>query len=177
LKSKSRPLGRNQMKSFKFIFFLLSFFLVTGFVKADYLREDDLKSFVVSCYLENKVPVFCSNTQIDDPHLKIYLPLFKSVMIEDKIHAFRIMAAIENLSKRNLIGAKIKLKIKNTDNTIVEFIINEKIKYKMSSKANYSHLIRSDIPKIQQSYQVLHSAYYNADISNFEMVISELHFE
>ena len=165
------------MISLNYIPVILSLFIAAGFVKAEYLREDDLKSFVVSCYLENEDPVFCSNTQIDDPHLKIYLPLFKSVMIEEKIHAFRIMAAIENLSKRNLIGAKIKLKIKNTDNTIVEFIINEKIKYKMSSKANYSHLIRSDIPKIQQSYQVLHSAYYNADISNFEMVISELHFD
>jgi hypothetical protein len=61
------------MKSFNYIFFLLSSFLVIGFAKADYLREDDLKSFVVSCYLENEIPVFCSNQQIDDPHLKIYL--------------------------------------------------------------------------------------------------------
>ena len=68
------------MKSFKFIFFLLSFFIVTGFARADYLREDDLKSFVVSCYLENEIPVFCSNQQIDDPHLKIYLPLFLSLI-------------------------------------------------------------------------------------------------
>jgi hypothetical protein len=165
------------MTSFKYIAVVLSLFLAFGFAKAEYLMEDDLKSLVVSCYLENEAPVFCSEQKIDDPHLKIYLPLFKSVMVQNKVHAFRIMATIENLSKRNLIGAKIKLKIKNTDNTIVEFIINEKIKYKMSSKANYSHLIRSDIPKIQQSYQVLHSAYYNADISNFEMVISELHFD
>jgi len=69
-----------------------------GFAKAEYLMEDDLKSLVVSCYLENEIPVFCSKQQIDDPHLKIYLPLFKSVMIDEKIHAFRIMATIENLS-------------------------------------------------------------------------------
>ena len=165
------------MKSFNFIFFLLSFFLVTGFVKADYLREDDLKSFVVSCYLENEVPVFCSNQQIDDPHLKVYLPLFKSVMIDDRIHAFRLMATIENLSKKNLIGAKVILKSKGMDSNVIEFIINEKIKYKMVSNTNYSHLIRSDVPKVRQAYNVLHSAYYNADISDFEMAITELYFD
>ena len=165
------------MKSFKFIFFLLSFFLVTGFVKADYLREDDLKSFVVSCYLENEIPVFCSNQQIDDPHLKIYLPLFKSVMIDDRIHAFRLMATIENLSKKNLVGAKVILKSKGIDSNIIEFIINEKVKYKMESSTNYSHLIRSDVPKVRQTYNMLHSAYYSADISDFEMAVTELYFD
>ena len=165
------------MKSFNFIFFLLSFFLVTGFAKADYLREDDLKSFVVSCYLENEIPVFCSNQQIDDPHLKIYLPLFKSVMIDDRIHAFRLMATIENLSKKNLVGAKVILKSKGIDSNIIEFIINEKVKYKMESSINYSHLIRSDVPKVRQTYNMLHSAYYSADISDFEMAVTELYFD
>ena len=165
------------MKSFKYIFFLLSCFLVIGFAKADYLREDDLKSFVVSCYLENEIPVFCSNQQIDDPHLKIYLPLFKSVMIDDRIHAFRLMATIENLSKKNLVGAKVILKSKGMDSNVIEFIINEKIKYKMVSTTDYSHLIRSDVPKVRQTYDILHSAYYNADISDFEMAITELYFD
>jgi hypothetical protein len=165
------------MKSFKYIFFLLSFFIVTGFAKAEYLREDDLKSFVVSCYLENEVPVFCSNQQIDDPHLKIYLPLFKSVMVDDRVHAFRLMASIENLSKRNLVGAKVLLKSKGMDSNIIEFIINEKVKYKMVSTTDFSHLIRSDVPKVRQTYNILHSAYYNADISDFEMAITELYFE
>jgi hypothetical protein len=165
------------MTSFKYIAVVLSLFLAFGFAKAEYLMEDDLKSLVVSCYLENEAPVFCSEQKIDDPHLKIYLPLFKSVMVQNKVHAFRIMATIENFSKQNLIGAKIKLKAKDTENTIIEFIINETIKYKMVSTTRYSHLIRSDIPKIRQSYQALHSAYYNADISNFEMVVTELHFD
>ena len=151
--------------------------MLTGFAKAQYLREDDLRSFVVSCYLENEVTVFCSKQQIDNPHLKLYLPLFKSVMINEKIHAFRIMATIENLSKRNLVGAKIKLKSAGMDSDIIEFIINEKINYKMVSTTNYSHLIRSDVPKVEESYNALSSAYYNADISNFEMAVSELYFE
>jgi len=165
------------MKSFKYIPFIFSLFLALNIAKADYLREDDLQKLVVSCYLENEAPVFCSKQKIDDPHIKIYLPLFKSIMVQNKVHAFRVMATIENLSKKNLIGAKIKLKVKNTDNSIVEFIISERIKYKMSSTTKHSHLIRSDIPKIRKSYQALHSAYYNADISNFEMVITELHFD
>ena len=98
-------------------------------------------------------------------------------MIDEKIHAFRVMATIENLSKRNLIGAKIKLKSAEMSSSIIEFIIDEKIKYKMVSTTNYSHLIRSDVPKVRQSYNALHSAYYNADISKFEMAVSELYFE
>ena len=80
----------------KSLLVLLSFFALPGFAKAEYLREDDLNSLVYSCYLEKEIPVFCSTHHIDDPHLKIYLPLFKSVMLEDKIHAFRIMAIILN---------------------------------------------------------------------------------
>jgi uncharacterized ferritin-like protein (DUF455 family) len=98
-------------------------------------------------------------------------------MIEDKIHAFRIMATIENLSKKNLIGAKIKLKSDSSENDILEFIISEKVKYKMISNSNYSHLVRSDVPKIRNTYNTLHSAYYNADISNFDMVVTEIYFE
>ena len=144
--------------------------------KADYLRVNDLKLLVYSCYIENKIPVFCSNQQIENPNIKVYLPLFKSVIIDEKIHAFRIMATIENLSKRNIIGAKVKLKFKGDTNSI-ELIINEKIKYKMVSTTDYSHLIRSDVPKVRQNYDILHSAYYNADISDFEMAITELYFD
>lgn len=159
------------------IFFVFTVSIIPKYVKSEYLRQDDLKSLVVSCYLENEIPVFCSKKQIDDPDLKIYLPVFKSIMIEDKIHAFRIMATIENLSKKNLIGAKIKLKSDSSENDILEFIISEKVKYKMISNSNYSHLVRSDVPKIRNTYNTLHSAYYNADISNFDMVVTEIYFE
>ena len=47
----------------------------------------------------------------------------------------------------------------------------------MVSTTDYSHLIRSDVPKVRQTYDILHSAYYNADISDFEMAITELYFD
>ena len=98
-------------------------------------------------------------------------------MIDDKIHAFRIMATLENLSKKVLVGAKIKLKAAGMDGGIIEFIIKEKIKYKMVSNTDYSHLIRSDVPKVRRTYNILRSAYFNADISDFDMAITELHFD
>ena len=52
-------------------------------------------------------------------------------MLDDKIHAFRIMATIENLSKKNLIGAKIKLGFKGDQDSDIEFIINQRVKYKI----------------------------------------------
>ena len=164
----------NVIKPFAVFFTIL---ILSFPVKAEYLRQEDLKSLVVSCYLEKEVPVFCSRQQIDDPHLKIYLPVFKSILIEEKIHAFRIMATIENLSKRNLSGAKIKLRYNDTKSDIIEFIINEKVKYKMRSNSNFSHLIRSDVPKVRNTYNILHEAYYNADITNFDMVVTEIYFD
>lgn len=163
--------------SSNYIPLIFTLFLASSFANAEYLRGNDLQSLVVSCYLENEAPVFCSNQEIDDPQIKIYLPLFKSVMLQNKVHAFRIMATIENLSKKKLIGAKVKLKTSDTEGSIIEFIINEKVKYKMVSTTNYSHLIRSDVPKVRQTYNTLHSAYYNADISDFEMTVTELHFD
>ena len=165
------------MISFRYISLLFSLFLTTGVAQAEYLRKDDLNSLVVSCYLEDAVPVFCSKQRIEKPHLKLYLPLFKSVIVDGKVHAFRIMATIENLTKRNLVGAKVKLMTRGRDGFIIEFIINEKVKYKMASTTKFSHLIRSDVPKIRHTYDILHSAYYNADISDFEMAITELYFD
>ena len=164
----------NILKFFSFASILIA---LSPSVKAEYLRDDDLKSLEYSCYLDGEVPVFCSGQEIDNPHIKIYLPLFKSIMIDKKIHAFRIMATLENLNKRNLIGAKIKLKFKDNPDSSLEFIINERIKYKMLSTTNRSHLIRSDVPSVRDTYNILYSAYYKADISNFEMAITELHFD
>ncbi len=165
------------MTILRFFSFVSIFLVLTHLAKAEYLREDDLKSLTYSCYLDGDVPVFCSGQEIDDPHLKIYLPLFKSIMIDDKIHAFRIMATLENLYKSNIVGAKVKLKFKNNPDSNIEFIINERVKYKMLSTTNRSHLIRSDIPSMRDTYNSLYSAYYSADTSNFEMAITELHFD
>ena len=87
------------------------------------------------------------------------------------------MATLENLYNRNLVGAKVKLKFKNNPESNIEFIINERIKYMMRSTTDFSHLIRSDVPSVRDTYNSLYSAYYNADISNFEMAITELYFD
>ena len=165
------------MNILKFFAVASILFALTLPVRAEFLREDDLKSLKYSCYLDGDVPVFCSGQEIDDPHIKIYLPLFKSIMIDEKIHAFRIMATVENFNKRNLLGAKVKLKFKDNPDSNIEFIINERIKYKMRSTTDFSHLIRSDVPNVRDTYNSLYSAYYNADISNFEMAITELYFD
>ena len=79
--------------------------------------------------------------------------------------------------KKRVIPLAEKLNSKVTNTNIIEFIINEKVKYKMVSTTNYSHLIRSDVPKVRQTYNMLHSAYYSADISDFEMAVTELYFD
>ena len=53
------------------IFFVFTVSIIPAYVKSEYLRQDDLKSLVVSCDLENESPVFCSKKQRDDPDLKI----------------------------------------------------------------------------------------------------------
>ena len=64
------------------------------------------------------------------------------------------MATIENLTKRNLIGARVEL-IFGTKKQTVEIMISEKIIYRGISTTNRSHLIRSDIPKNLLLYEAL----------------------
>lgn len=90
---------------------------------------------------------FCSEQDISDPQVIVRIPLLEPIILKNNARAYRVMATIENLTKRNLIGARVEL-IFGTKKQTVEIMISEKIIYRGISTTNRSHLIRSDVPKI-----------------------------
>ena len=70
-----------------------------------YLTNSDLKKIKYECYLEAEKIVFCSEQKISNPQVIVRIPLLEPIVLKNNVRAYRVMATIENLTKRNLIGA------------------------------------------------------------------------
>ena len=142
-----------------------------------YLRSEHLADLQYSCYLEDKAIVFCSAKEIADPHIRVRLPLFEPIVLENGIKAFRVMATIENNTKRNLSGARVNLSFGESDQHSLDILISEKIIYKATSTTKKSHLIRSDVPINLALFDQLDHIYRSADVSKISIAVTELIFE
>ena len=156
--------------SFDFVFCIKN-------LHAAYLTQSDLEELRYSCYVNNKVTVFCSFESIDDPDIIVQLPLLKPVKLNNGDRAYRLMAIVINNMVDTVTGTKIRLKFRDNNSIYLDILITEQIKYQMSSTVQKSHLIRGDIPKIRQLYEKIDQIYYSADISILDFEIMELHFK
>ena len=168
------------LKSKLFLLFHVYFLCVLGSMSSQayadgYLTNSDLENIKYECYLEEAKIVFCSEQDISDPQVIVRIPLLEPIILKNSARAYRVMATIENLTKRNLIGAKVEL-ILGTKKQTVEIMISEKIIYRGISTTNRSHLIRSDVPKNLPLYGALEKIYYNAEISNIKIKLIEVKF-
>ena len=160
------------------IFFAANITLVSSQVYADgYLTPTDLKKINYQCYLEETKIVFCSNDKIDDPQVIIKIPLLKPVILESGVRAYRVMATIDNYTKRNLVGARIFLTFGKEKNQSIDVMISEKIIYKATSSTMRSHLVRSDVPHNLSLYKALDEIYFKAEPSKIKIQLKELLFE
>ena len=141
-----------------------------------YLTNSDLENIKYECYLEEAKIVFCSEQDISDPQVIVRVPLLEPIILKNNARAYRVMATIENLTKRNLIGAKVEL-IFGSKEQATDIIISEKIIYKGISTTKRSHLIRSDVPKNLLLYEALDEIYYSAEISDMKIKLLEVKFE
>lgn len=142
-----------------------------------YLTSSHLKAINHQCYIEEAKIVFCSDGEISNPQVIVKLPLLEPVILSNGVRAYRVMATIDNHTKRNLVGAKIFLTFDREQNHYIDVIISEKIMYKATSSTRRSHLIRSDVPQNSPLYEALNQVYFNADISNIKVKLKELLFE
>lgn len=141
-----------------------------------YLTKSDLKKIKYECYLEAEKIVFCSEQKISNPQIIVRIPLLEPVVLKNNVRAYRVMATIENLTKRNLLGARVELVI-GSKKQATEIIISEKIIYKGISTTKRSHLIRSDVPKNLLLYEALDEIYYSAEISGIRIKLIEVKFK
>ena len=171
------------MLKFRYVFFLAAYFAVSIILSGSqanadgYLTPDDLKSISYQCYVEDTEIVFCSDEKISNPQVIVKLPLLEPVILANGVRAYRVMATIDNQTKRNLIGARIFVTFDEDKKQSIDIMISEKIIYKATSTTARSHLIRSDVPQNLSLYEALDQVYFNAQITNIKIKLQELLFE
>ena len=159
------------------IFFTLFLFLFNSSVFANsYLKPEDLDNIQYGCFVKEKEIVFCSEKDISNPDVVVRLPLLKPIVLSNGKRAFRVMATIENNTKHNLYGARVKIYFNKNEENFLDILISEKIIYKGTSSTNRSHLIRSDVAANIPIYNALNEIYLSADTSSINIRLYELIF-
>ncbi len=158
-------------------FFLISTLFASNAFANSYLRPEFLKVIKYGCLVEEKAVVFCTDQDISDPHLIIRLPLLEPVVLSNGVHAFRVMATLENNTGYNLSGARVRVLFGEKVGQVLDVLISEKIIYRATSTTKKSYLIRSDVPILIPLYERLNEIYLNADISEVKISLNELIFE
>ena len=158
--------------------FFFSFILTASNVFANsYLRPEFLEVIKYGCLVEEKSVVFCTDQDITEPHLIIRLPLLEPIILSNGVHAFRVMATLENNTGYNLSGASVRVFFGEKTGEALDVLISEKIIYRGTSTIEKSHLIRSDVPVAVPLYKRLNEIYLSADISEIKLSLKELIFE
>ena len=158
-------------------FFLIFTLIATSAFSNNYLRPEFLKVIKYGCFLEEKSVVFCTDQDITEPHLIVRLPLLEPIILSNGVHAFRVMATLENNTGFNLSGASVRVFFGEQAGQVLDVLISEKIIYRATSTTKKSHLIRSDVPITIPLYERLHEIYLSADVSDIKISLKELIFE
>ena len=158
-------------------FFLIFTLIASNAVANSYLRPEFLEVIKYGCLIEEKSVVFCTDQDITEPHLIIRLPLLEPIILSNGVHAFRVMATLENNTGYNLSGANVRVFFGEQAGQALDVLISEKIIYRGTSTTEKSHLIRSDVPITIPLYERLNEIYLSADISEIKISLKELIFE
>ena len=158
-------------------FFLIFNLIATSAFSNNYLRPEFLKVIKYGCLVEEKSVVFCTDQDITEPHLIARLPLLEPIILSNGVHAFRVMATLENNTGYNLSGASVRVFFGDQAGQVLDVLISEKIIYRATSTTEKSHLIRSDVPITVPLYERLNEIYLSADISDIKISLKELIFE
>ena len=107
---------------------ICNFFLIFSLVASNafansYLRPEFLKVIKYACLVEEKSVVFCTDQDITDPHLIIRLPLLEPIVLSNGVHAFRIMATLENNTGYNLTGASVRVVFGEKTGQVLDVLI------------------------------------------------------
>ena len=158
-------------------FFLIFNLIATSAFSNNYLRPEFLKVIKYGCLVEEKSVVFCTDQDITEPHLIVRLPLLEPIILSNGVHAFRVMATLENNTGYNLSGASVRVFFGDQAGQVLDVLISEKIIYRATSTTKKSHLIRSDVPITIPLYERLNEIYLSADVSDIKISLKELIFE
>ena len=141
-----------------------------------FLNEHDLLKVQTVCEINDYQISFCSNKNLDGDTVTLRLHSIKSVVLNNRTHAFRVFATIENMSKRIILNAKLKIMFGHGEDEHLTFIIPQKIIYKDTSSSKISHLIRSDVRATSKLYEKINYIYFNAKADEINIKLLEINF-
>ena len=160
------------------IILCLQIFLYSNVALADgFLNRHDLQKFQTVCEINDYQVSFCSNKNLDGDTITLRLHSVKSLVLNNRTHAFRVFATIENMSKRIILNSKLKIMFGEDESEHLTFMIPQKVIYKETSSSKISHLIRSDVKSVSKLYEKLNYIYFNSDPSRIKLIPIEINFD
>lgn len=141
-----------------------------------FLNRHDLQKLQTVCEINNYQIGFCSNKNLVGDTITLRLHSIKSLVLNNRTHAFRVFATIENMSKRIILNSKLKIMFGEVEAEHLTFIIPQKVIYKDTSSSTISHLIRSDVKSVSKLYEKINFIYFNADPSSIKLRPIEINF-
>lgn len=161
-----------------FIILCLQIFLYSNVALSDgFLNRHDLQKFQTVCEINDYQVSFCSNKNLDGDTITLRLHSVKSLVLNNRTHAFRVFATIENMSKRIILNSKLKIMFGEDESEHLTFMIPQKVIYKETSSSKISHLIRSDVKSVSKLYEKLNYIYFNSDPSGIKLIPIEINFD
>lgn len=156
----------------------MQIFLYSNVALADgFLNRHDLQKFQTVCEINDYQVSFCSNKNLDGDTITLRLHSVKSLVLNNRTHAFRVFATIENMSKRIILNSKLKIMFGEDESEHLTFMIPQKVIYKETSSSKISHLIRSDVKSVSKLYEKLNYIYFNSDPSGIKLIPIEINFD
>ena len=160
-----------------FLIFCFQIFASSNIALSDgFLNEHDIQKIQTVCEINDYQISFCSNKNLAGDTVTLRLHSIKSVILNNRTHAFRVFATIENMSKRIILNAKLKIMFGNSEDEHLTFIIPQKIIYKDISSTKISHLIRSDVRATSKLYEKVNYIYFNAKADEIKIKPLEINF-
>ena len=160
-----------------FLIFCFQIFASSNIALSDgFLNEHDIQKIQTVCEINDYQISFCSNKNLAGDTVTLRLHSIKSVVLNNRTHAFRVFATIENMSKRIILNAKLKIMFGNSEDEHLTFIIPQKIIYKDISSTKISHLIRSDVRATSKLYEKVNDIYFNAKADEIKIKPLEINF-
>ena len=145
-------------------------------VLSNYLNDKQLSSLEYYCYVEREKISFCSDRPIEEPNLIFRLPLLKSIKLNNGVHAFRVMADVENLTANTLLSGSIKVSFGEREDESLNILIYGPVNFRDKSGLNRSHLIRADVPAINGLYNAISSVYYDSNVAGIKFSQATINF-
>ena len=161
-----------------FIVFCLEIFASGNIALSEgFLNEHDLQKIQIVCEVNDYQIGFCSNKNLDGDTVTFRLHSIKSIVLNNRIHAFRVYATIENMSKKVILNSKLKIMFAEDESEHLTFLIPQKVIYKDTSSSKISHLIRSDVKSVSRLYEKINFIYFNSDPSGIKLRPIEINFD